>query len=134
MGTNYYRIKNPPPPCETCKRTYQRESLHIGKQSCGWVFSLHVYPNPDGGWQMASEYGDDGDNPLRLHPKGLEDWAKLLLDDQYEVIDEYGKKLEGKTVLGWLRAKPEPPQQHHTMDDRSHYGGDNYDLLIGNFT
>jgi len=43
MGTNYYWYKVPPCPC--CGREY--ESLHIGKSSAGWCFSLHIYPEQD---------------------------------------------------------------------------------------
>lgn len=38
MGTNYYVEEQPP--CPHCGRPY--DTLHIGKSSAGWCFSLHV--------------------------------------------------------------------------------------------
>ena len=41
MGTNYY-FEDSSEVCECCGRG--AESLHIGKSSGGWCFSLHVMP------------------------------------------------------------------------------------------
>lgn len=65
MGTNYY-VDNGT--CECCKRDF--ESIHIGKSSYGWYFSLHVIPelglNSLGDWKeylkdkkIKDEYRDD---------------------------------------------------------------------------
>lgn len=66
MGTNYYYHKSAP--CEYCGR--QGEPRHIGKSSCGWCFSLHIYP-------------DDGINDLP-------DWLTLFAAPGSQIKDEYG--------------------------------------------
>ena len=82
MGTNYYL--HPRPDCECCGRPF--ESLHIGKSSGGWCFSLHVIP-------------EDGIN-------NLEDWRKLWNKPSALIKDEYGiclsiaameSKIEGRS-------------------------------------
>lgn len=67
MGTNYYWHEKPP--CVTCGRSYGDK--HIGKSSCGWVFSLHIYP-------------EDGINDLP-------DWERLWTTAGSSIYDEYGK-------------------------------------------
>jgi hypothetical protein len=69
MGTNYYLHKKPP--CECCGREF--ESLHVGKSSGGWCFSLHVIP-------------ENGINTL-------EDWKKLWSAPGAYILDEYGKRV-----------------------------------------
>ena len=55
MGTNYYIEQKPP--CECCGRGYEQE--HIGKNSSGWPFALHVIPeagiNTPRDWQHRWE-------------------------------------------------------------------------------
>lgn len=71
MGTNYYLHTEDKPPCDHCGRKDNREPLHIGKSSAGWVFSLHVMPelglNDLADWErewslpgtwIENEYGD----------------------------------------------------------------------------
>ena len=66
MGTNYYIRENM---CESCGRYEER---HIGKSSCGWNFSLRVYP-------------EDGINTL-------EDWKHHLKGNQ--IFNEYGENID----------------------------------------
>lgn len=62
MGTNYYWHDSP---CDKCGYA---EILHIGKQSDGWLFALHVrgrdeegnvaLPRDLDGWRLLFEHGD----------------------------------------------------------------------------
>lgn len=69
MGTNYFwtRRENC---CEHCNRA-DEETLHIGKSSAGWHFSLRVYP-------------DEGINTL-------EDWKARFAEPNSVIKDEYGE-------------------------------------------
>lgn len=68
MGTNYYMEFDKCPCCGE-----RKDSIHIGKSSAGWCFSLHVYP----------------ENNINT----LDDWVGLLLKtvpSQAVIKDEYG--------------------------------------------
>lgn len=65
MGTNYYLHKNV---CQCCGRS--EETLHIGKSSAGWHFSLHIMPEEN----IAS----------------LADWKKLWSISENIIKNEYG--------------------------------------------
>lgn len=51
--------------------------LHIGKSSCGWHFSLCIYPS--------------------LNIKSLDDWKHLF--DKFEIEDEYGRIISKEDML-----------------------------------
>lgn len=72
MGTNYYLHTEEKPPCNECGRGYESEPRHIGKSSCGWVFSLHIYP-------------EEG-----IHD--LPDWERLWSAPNTYILDEYGTR------------------------------------------
>lgn len=87
MSTNYYfQFKAPKP--------FQLSEVHIGKISCGWYFSLHVYPD-----QGISTYEDMIDF-LRSH------------ENEIEITDEYGSiydiKEISKTISEISRSEPIP--------------------------
>lgn len=69
MGINYYLY--PKSPCKECGRPH--EPKHIGKDSSGWCFSLHVIP-------------EEGINDLK-------DWKKLWNHSGAIIKDECGKKI-----------------------------------------
>ena len=69
MGTNYYIETEV---CECCDRS---DIIHIGKSSCGWVFSLHE----------TEEL------------KSLGDWIPVLLSGT--IKDEYGRHMDLRTML-----------------------------------
>lgn len=71
MGTNYYYHHNP---CKECGRS--DDPIHIGKSSCGWCFSLHVYPDGIG---------------LLGAIKDLNDWIPILHLVTGEIRDEYNR-------------------------------------------
>jgi hypothetical protein len=71
MGTNYYWIKEDTT-CPHCgRRDPDETSVHIGKSSCGWCFSLHVDPSIGIG--------------------SLDDWIERF--DTGFIEDEYGDRL-----------------------------------------
>lgn len=85
MGTNFYWQSEP---CPTCG--HSEEELHIGKSSCGWCFSLHVYPEN-----------------VTL-PQNLEDWKKIL--SAGKIRNEYGDALTADEMIDKItnRSHPEP--------------------------
>lgn len=70
MGTNYYFYRDKP--CGECGR--EVESVHIGKSSGGWCFTLHVIP-------------EDSINTWN-------DWLDMFANykDSY-IKDEYGQRI-----------------------------------------
>ena len=64
MGTNYYLHRGV---CESCGKP--DEVLHIGKQSTGWAFGLHVIPE--------------------LGLNDLEDWIPLFEEAGSVIVSEY---------------------------------------------
>lgn len=74
MGTNYYLLRKT---CPSCKR--EESKLHIGKSSCSWAFSLHVYPE-----KMIND---------------LPDWIDLFEDENNIIQDEYGKIISTVDLL-----------------------------------
>ncbi len=87
MGTNYYWTKGNT--CECCKRAYA--SMHIGKSSGGWCFSLHV--------------SRPGSPPEESHgvgaslPFDLAGWVELFNTPGSEIRDEYGNLIDVAAML-----------------------------------
>lgn len=76
MGTNFY-LKQPEVACPTCGHHEPVESLHIGKSSAGWVFSLRIHPD--------------------LGISSLEDWKARLTQGQ--ICNEYGSQVSVEEML-----------------------------------
>ena len=71
MGTNYYWFEKEEKQCKCCGHTPEQKSLHIGKSSAGWCFSLHAIP-------------EEGLN-------SLEDWIeKFNSSEEGYIENEYG--------------------------------------------
>ena len=70
MGTSYY-----------CYEKNHRRK-HIGKQSCRWRFLFHGYSEPG------------------LEIKSYLDWKKHLLSKEFEIYNEYHKKIKKKIFSG----------------------------------
>jgi hypothetical protein len=110
MGTNYY-WQPKQELCECCKRPLegQPESLHIGKSSGGWDFSMRIYPELGinnisdwvGKWlepgsKIYNEYEDEETledmlrcvmlrkrgRPIEDKPYGYDSWAEFHLQNQ----------------------------------------------------
>jgi hypothetical protein len=135
MGTNYYYYHSKP--CRECGRDF--ESMHIGKSSGGWVFSLHVEP-------------DDPD-----FPQSLDDWKKRFFMSGTRIQDEYGKVITVPVMLSiiedrswdtdklvdaqWYRenhAEPGPKGlARHKISAEGHciaHGEGTWDLITGDFS
>ena len=85
MGTNYYLHYNF---CDYCGRY---DKLHIGKDSYGWCFALHVYP-------------EKGINTL-------EDWVKLISTGK--IYTEYGDEVNQVKLIDLIINKK------HTESDEN---------------
>ncbi len=75
MGTNYYWYHKPD--CQCCLRSF--DSLHIGKSSSGWCFSLHIIP-------------EEGINCL-------DDWRARFSIEGSHIKDEYGDAVSVSDML-----------------------------------
>lgn len=87
MGTNYYFI-----PSETESRLSNIKSIHIGKDSYGWVFSFHGYGKENDdiiGSQDGILYKTSPE-PFSIRSK--EDWFKFF--DTYDGIIQSEYKTE----------------------------------------
>ena len=77
MGTNYYWIKEDTT-CPHCgRRDHDEESVHIGKSSAGWCFSLHVDPS--------------------IGIESLDDWIEMFKTGFIE--DEYGDRISVEDMM-----------------------------------
>jgi len=114
MSTNYYLHKEPP--CECCGRPY--ESLHIGKSSAGWAFSLHVIP-------------EDGINDL-------DDWEALWSEDGAYITDEYDMTIQPDEMMSIIteRSWHDGPLLRHQIDGSFciAHGRGTWDLIPGEFS
>lgn len=68
MGTNYYAVSRKP--------KLNRDFLHVGKSSAGWMFLFHGYL----------------DEPLII--KSIEDWYKTIREKDLVIFNEYGDEVE----------------------------------------
>ncbi len=133
MGTNFYFY---PPNCDACNRDDETGTLHIGKSSAGWCFSLHVMPD--------------------LGINNLEDWKKLWEErPRWTIKDEYGRTATRAQMLLAItgRNRPDPvpadfdyagnyaepgPNNRirHKVTETNHcvgHGDGTWDLLEGDF-
>ena len=79
MGTNYYLKTS----CECCE---QETILHLGKRSCGWRFTFHIYP-------------DEG---LNNSQEIMEYLHRIISKNDSRIINEYSEELtleEFKTLV-----------------------------------
>ena len=107
MGTNYYYIEDSP--CECCKREY--EPIHIGKNSFGWVFTLHIIPV--------------------LNINNLEDWFMKLNNPNSIIEDEYGERISlDKFKIIVNKAKDNPDLLHNECYKQT----DICDYMFGEFS
>jgi hypothetical protein len=86
MGTNYHWFPETIEPCEHCFRPYEQSTVHIGKSSAGWCFSLNIHP-----MLVTSAI------PKGIHT--LEDWEKVWAIPGSYIENEYGEKVIPKEML-----------------------------------
>lgn len=114
MGTNYY-----------WRTPDEKDDLHIGKSSSGWMFALHV----------------DRDGPC---PRNLLGWRQLWATAQGAIYNEYGAKIEVEVMLKIITHRkgryeaglPDPHLRRHPVDGRRCLGHGNgtWDELTGEFS
>ena len=83
MGTNYY-LKTEQ--CQCCGLHDERNTMHIGKSSYGWCFSLHV-----GKWLNDLEDGPEAHT--------LEDWQALWSRPGWVIMNEYDEVVTPEEML-----------------------------------
>lgn len=114
MGTNYYLHTKPD--CECCGRPF--ESLHIGKSSGGWCFSLHVIP-------------EDSINTL-------DDWRYLWNTEGAIIRNEYGETIstdEMESVITDRRWRDMFPTRHYIGGIHCiGHGEGTWDYITGEFS
>lgn len=129
MGTNFYlKVKDPPGPCHACGHTpAQPKSIHIGKSSAGWCFSLHVYP------EDLEQVTDQG--PPR--PQSLEDWRVRFEGPKFMIEDEYDNPITAKEMMSIITERAQGLRRHPVHDGHCLGPGPDdatYDLIIGWFS
>jgi hypothetical protein len=126
MGTNYYWNNK----CPTCGHS---EEIHIGKSSCGWVFSLNVHPDKD--------------------INSLPDWESRFLIPTSTITDEYGDVISVQEMMETIteRSHPNPPPEEWLSREKAimgpnnltrhpigefciGYGDGTWDLMVGEFS
>ena len=93
MGTNYYLRTNI---CEDCGRY---DETHVGKSSCGWKFSLHVF-------RPVDEDDEQG-------PTCLKDWRLLWDDPKNQIWNEYGDQVTPEDMACAIDNRPEELLANH---------------------
>ena len=87
MGTNYYAVKKKP----RIVKVY--DDFHIGKSSIGWKFVFQKQP----------EYYNN-----------FEEFKNFILNnDEWEIKDEYGRKIKPQELLDFIEEK----QKENNVDD-----------------
>lgn len=94
MGTNYHWHETGERECPCCKRT--NESLHIGKSSWGWAFSLRVHPH-------------EGIN-------NLDDWKVKWATPGSVIFDEYGAPVTVEEMLATITERDPDRCKRHTRE------------------
>ena len=122
MGTNYYYCPDSTGArsCPHCKQDLP--SLHVGKSSMGWYFSLRVHPDEGlvdlltwearwmAGGAIFDEYGD-----------------RVMVDEMLKVIRERGDPGKLRTHVGYV-------SPHGGYRDSARYGGPTWDLCDYEFS
>jgi hypothetical protein len=111
MGTNYYLEERLP--CTCCGRPY--DTLHIGKSSAGWVFSLHVIPG---------------------EIETLDQWKDRWSKEGVRIVNEYGNTLTPDDMLQVITQRSHPKGLlRHDLDSRSFGRGEGtWDYRLGEFS
>lgn len=118
MGTNYYWHAKPR--CPTCNRC--DDPIHIGKSSCGWVFSLHV--------GHTAYLGEDDEPSIN----SLEDWKELFARPGSFIEDEYRDVVTVEEMLSTITERQGICGGHLRRGDyKRRPGNGTYDLCEGEF-
>ena len=90
MGTNYYSVKRGVEELDSdafwaLRDEDSDQTLHIGKSSAGWCFSLHVIP-------------ERGINTLT-------DWIRVFIDPERVIVDEYRTLVDLSQIMRVITAR-----------------------------
>ena len=99
MGTNYYLVKN---------RASVEYPIHIGKSSCGWLFS---FQDQDEKWH---------DPPIVWHtyPQVKDVLKRLTVDsNEYAIVDEYDEIIPYDEFIAMVDAKQSDPYNISNPDN-----------------
>ena len=110
MGLNY-RVESYPP-CPSCGHI--AETKHLGKQSVGWAFLFHGYPDED-----------------------LISWAKWfikIMSGQYLIKDEEDRVILLKDFCEMIHEKKHLLTHFGSLDPRDHFDSDGYCFYDGDFS
>lgn len=140
MGTNYYWYDKPDCPC--CGRSF--DSLHIGKSSGGWCFSLHVIPelgiNSLDDWRarfsiegshIKDECGyavslDEMLSIITEREGRIDDWGKFACFGYKSEADFHARNFSERGPNGLMR---------HRLNYRCvSQGGGTWDCIVGEFS
>ena len=122
MGTNYY-IKTGNKLNVTCNYGFDHEieeELHIGKNSYGWMFSLHIIPEKEinelKDWipilwrgKIRNEYGEE---------IKISDMVKIILKDEKSKLLKMSKQ-KREDYLREINGNPLFTKYRTIMDDKS---------------
>lgn len=120
MGTNYYIIRD-----KLKEDEIPESGLHIGKQSCGWVFHFQAYPG------LKLESYDDWKQYLK---KGYiyDEYRQLIsYNDMMRIIDDSKNPHEdGKIPYDYYNV----PDERDIYFDRFSYSNRGFDFTIIDFS
>ena len=111
-------------------------SIHIGKSSCGWKFSLCIYPDKyEEKWHyMQNDVLHQEIDTTYLLPKpikSLDDWKELFDDPNCSIYNEYGDEISKEDMIRIITTKnadninARKPEQYVTILEN-----ENYDLIL----
>ena len=105
MGCNYYVETKK---CECCG---SNDTLHIGKSSAGWAFSLHVI--------------------AEKNLNNFDDWKGFLKGK--EILDEYGKIVSYDEMIEIITNRDDDFKRHPIDSFCIRHGEGTYDYIVGDF-
>ena len=136
MGTNYYWRGEPKKICSSCGQLGPT-TLHIGKSSMGWCFSLHVIPEEGlvslGDWEEKFKTGIITDEYGRL--VSAEEMIKEITEREFKDREDWSSP-EIQERLRRNGAMPGPNGLFRSTISEWHcvgHGDGTWDLIKGEF-
>jgi len=151
MGTNHYLVypEQVDVECRCCGHVKtEHKKLHLGKSSCGWVYSLHIYPHDkdfpisslDDMLSKISDVVEKGGWIENEYEEKLtkDEWLKIVKDCSHPIPIEEREKIAGSKWQYHARYKnPHGPNnlyRHHIDGFCIGYGEGTWDLFVGDFS
>jgi hypothetical protein len=136
MGTNYFLHSEQCPHCGI----EQKDTMHLGKSSAGWCFSLHVYPDLDlidwhDMWSYISFCVEEQGHEIK------DEYGEAILPEVFFAIvwDRHAKQLHDAEWLRMNHAQPGPFGLARHLVDGQHCIGHAgqyapIDYIVGEFS